>query len=238
MWLLHSSIGRKVVMSITGMALVIFLLFHLTMNLLALFSADAYNRICAFLGANWYAVIATVVLGALTFLHIIYSILLTIQNNKARGKDRYAVNIRPKGVNWASQNMFILGSIVGGFLVLHLYQFWRRMMFAELLGHHEVMIGGSPVSPQDGYAFICYYFSRLWVVIAYLIWYVALWFHLTHGFWSAFQSIGLSNHLWLNRLKTISNILATLIMLGFMLVTITFYISSFQFSVFSFQLFN
>ena len=224
MWLLHSSIGRKLMMSITGIALVLFLLFHLSMNITALFSADVYNMICAFLGANWYAIAATVILGALACLHIAFSIIITIQNNKARGKDQYAVKKRPKGVSWASQNMFILGSVVGGFLALHIYQFWRRMMFAELLGHHEVMIGGSMVSPQDGYAFIRYYFSQLWVVIAYLTWYVALWFHLTHGFWSAFQSMGLSNHLWLNRLKTISNIVATAILSGFALVTIMFYV--------------
>jgi len=109
MWLLHSSIGRKLVMSITGIALVLFLLFHLSMNVAAVFSADAYNMICAFLGANWYAVVATGILGFLVFLHIAYSMMITWQNRKARGNDRYAVNSRPKGVSWASQNMFVLG---------------------------------------------------------------------------------------------------------------------------------
>ena len=226
MWLLHSSIGRKLVMSITGIALVLFLLFHLSMNVAAVFSADAYNMICAFLGANWYAVVATGILGFLVFLHIAYSMMITWQNRKARGNDRYAVNSRPKGVSWASQNMFVLGMIVCGFLLLHFWQFWHKMMFAELTGRHEVALNGNMVSPQDGYAFICYYFSQLWVVIVYLVWYVALWFHLTHGFWSAFQSIGLSNSIWHSRLKTISNIVATAIMLGFMFVTITFYVRS------------
>ena len=226
MWLLHSSIGRKTIMSITGIALVLFLLFHLSMNVAAVFSADAYNAICALLGANWYAVAATIGLGALVLLHFAYAILLTLQNRKARGNDRYAVNKRPKGVSWASQNMFVLGAIVCGFLLLHFWQFWQKMMFAELLGHHEVTLGGNLVSPQDGYAFICYYFSQLWVVIAYLVWYVALWFHLTHGVWSAFQSIGWNNQIWLNRLKWISRIVATAIFLGFAFVTITFYLRS------------
>ena len=226
MWLLHSSIGRKLVMSITGIALVLFLLFHLSMNVTAVFSADEYNLICTFLGANWYAVLATCILGILVFFHIVYSIMITVQNNKARGRAHYAVSPRSKGVSWASQNMLILGSIVCGFLVLHIYQFWRRMMFAELLGHHEIMINGTMFSPQDGHAFICYYFSQLWVVIAYLAWYVALWFHLTHGFWSAFQSIGWNNRHWLNRWKTLSNFVATIIILGFMFVTITFYVRS------------
>ena len=226
MWLLHSSVGKKSVMSITGIALVLFLLFHLSMNVAAVFSADAYNAICAFLGANWYAVGGTILLGFLVFIHCAYATMLTLQNRKARGNDRYAVNKRPKGVGWASQNMFVLGLVVCGFLLLHFWQFWRKMMFAELVGHHEVMLGGQMVSPQDGHAFICYYFSQLWVVIAYLAWYVALWFHLTHGFWSAFQSIGLNNHIWFNRWKWIGNIVATAMMLGFVFVTLFFYIQS------------
>jgi len=226
MWLLYSSIGRKLVMSITGIVLVLFLLFHLSMNVTAVFSADAYNTICSLLGANWYAVAATLVLGAFVFVHFAFATILTLQNRKARGNDRYAVNARPKGVSWASQNMFVLGLIVCGFLLLHFWQFWCKMMFVELIGNHEVMLNGAMISPQDGYAFICYYFSQLWVVIAYLVWYVALWFHLTHGFWSAFQSIGWNNHIWLNRWKWIGNIVATVMMLGFAFVTITFYVRS------------
>ncbi|MDR0757037.1 MAG: succinate dehydrogenase cytochrome b subunit [Tannerella sp.] len=226
MWLLHSSIGRKLIMSISGIVLVLFLLFHLSMNVAAIFSPDAYNMICSLLGANWYAVAATVLLAAIVAIHFIYAVMLTLQNRKARGNSRYAVNRRPAGVSWASQNMFVLGIIVCGFFILHLSQFWYRMMFAELLGHHEVELGGNPVSPQDGVAFIRYYFSQLWVVIAYLVWYAALWFHLTHGFWSAVQTIGLSNGLWLKRWKAIGYIVATLIFLGFAGVTLVFYASS------------
>lgn len=122
--------------------------------------------------------------------------------------------------------MFVLGVIIIGFMLLHFSQFWYKMMFAELLGNHEVELGGTLVSPQNGAAFIRYYFSHLWVVIAYLIWYVALWFHLTHGIWSALQTVGWNNTLWYNRWKTIGNIVATLIFLGFAFVTIVFYLKS------------
>ncbi len=227
MWLIHSSIGRKLVMSISGVVLLLFLLFHLCMNVAAVFSADAYNTICALLGANWYAVAATVVLAGIIVLHFVYASMITLQNRKARGNDRYAINARAKGVSWASQNMFVIGIIVLGFLVLHFSQFWYKMMFAEVLGHHEVTLcDGSVVSPQDGAAFIRYHFSHLWVVIAYLIWYVALWFHLTHGIWSAIQTIGWSNRIWLKRWKLIGNIVATLVMLGFAFVTLFFYAKS------------
>lgn len=226
MWLLKSSIGKKLVMSISGIFLVLFLLFHLSMNVTAVFSTDAYNMICGLLGANWYAVVATIGLGVIITIHFVYAVMLTLQNRKARGNDRYAVNTRPQGVSWASQNMFVIGVVVIGFMILHFSQFWYKMMFAELLGHHEVELGSRAVSPQDGADFIQYYFSQLWVVIAYLIWYVALWFHLTHGVWSAIHTIGWNNHVWMNRLKVISNVVATLIFLGYAFVTLFFYVKS------------
>ena len=227
MWLIHSSIGRKLVMSISGIVLLLFLLFHLSMNVAAVFSAKAYNSICALLGANWYAVAATVVLAGIIVLHFVYAIIITLQNRKARGNDRYAVCKRPKGVSWASQNMFVVGLVIIGFMALHFSQFWYKMMFAELMGHHEVTLcDGTVVNPQDGIAFIHYYFSHEWVVVAYLVWYVALWFHLTHGIWSAFQTVGWNNHVWLKRWKLIGNIVATLIFLGFAFVTIFFYVKN------------
>ncbi|MCC8133360.1 MAG: succinate dehydrogenase/fumarate reductase cytochrome b subunit [Tannerellaceae bacterium] len=226
MWLLNSSIGKKLIMSISGLFLVLFLLFHMSMNLAAVFSEEAYNIICSLLGSNWYALLATLVLAAGFIIHIVYSIILTLENRKARGNDRYAVNVKPKQVEWASQNMLVLGFIVLGLLVLHGSQFWYKMMFAEIMGYHEVTLGSAVVSSQDGAAFINYYFSNIVNVILYLIWYVALWFHLTHGFWSAIHTIGWNNQIWFNRWKMISNILATVICLGFAFVTIAFYIKN------------
>ncbi len=226
-WLFNSSIGKKVIMSVSGIVLVLFLLFHVSMNVTAVFSEGAYNTICALLGANWYAVAATIGLGAIIALHFIYAFMLTLQNRKARGNDQYAVSSRPKHVSWASQNMLVLGIIVIGFMLLHFSQFWYKMMFTELMGHHEVALGETMVSPQAGAEFIKYYFSQTWVVVAYLIWYVALWFHLSHGFWSAFQTIGWSNTVWLNRWKVVGQIVATVLCLGFAFVTIYFYAKSF-----------
>lgn len=226
MWLLNSSIGKKLIMSISGLFLILFLIFHLCMNIAAVFSEEAYNWICAFLGSNWYAVAGTLVLAAGFIIHIVYAIILTLENRKARGNDRYAVNVRPKNVEWASQNMFVLGLVVLGFLALHFAQFWYKMMFAELMGHHEVELGGRLVGTTEGAEFIKYYFSQIWVVIAYLVWYVALWFHLTHGFWSALHTIGWNNTVWFNRWKVISNVFATIVCLGFAFVTIAFYLKS------------
>ena len=226
MWLLNSSIGKKLIMSISGLFLVLFLLFHLSMNVAAVFSGEAYNMVCSLLGSNWYAVAATLVLAAGVVIHFVYAIILTLQNRKARGNDRYAINARPKGVEWASQNMFVLGLIVILFMLLHFSQFWYKMMFAELIGHHEVALGSAMVSPQAGAAFINYYFQGNAVItVLYLIWYVALWFHLTHGFWSAIQTIGWNNTIWMNRWECISKIVATVICGLFAIITIIFFLN-------------
>ncbi len=218
MWLTNSSIGRKVVMSLSGLFLILFLTFHMCMNLALVFSADAYNMICNFLGANWYALVGTLVLAAGFIVHIVYAFWLTIQNRRARGNDRYAVDVRPKNVEWSSQNMLVLGIIVVLFLVLHMAQFWFKMQL------NEIIPVAPEVNPHDGAALVIEAFSCPLIVVLYLIWFAALWFHLTHGFWSALQTVGINNTIWFNRWKVIGNIFATIICLGFAFVAVAIYV--------------
>lgn len=216
MWLINSSIGRKVVMSVTGIALILFLTFHGCMNIVALFSGEAYNWICEALGANWYAVIATLGLAALAVIHIVYAFILTAQNRSARGSERYAETEKPAKVEWASQNMLVLGIVVVLGLLLHLFNFGYNMMFAELIGTTMGHL------PSDGFAFIIDTFQNPVYVVLYIVWLVALWFHLTHGFWSAMQTIGISGKLWFNRWRVIGNIYVTLLILAFIAVVVAF----------------
>ena len=225
MWLTDSSIGRKVVMSVTGGALIFFLTFHMAMNCVALFSGEAYNAVCEFLGANWYALVGTVGLAILVALHFIYAIWLTLQNRKARGTQRYAVTEKPKNVEWASQNMLVLGLIVVLGLGLHLANFWSKMQLQEIMGT-QAMINGTAVAPTDGAALIAWNFSHPVIVILYIIWLAALWFHLSHGFWSALQTLGWNGKTWFCRWKVIGNIYVTLLILGFIAVVLTFFIKS------------
>lgn len=218
MWLCNSSVGRKVVMSVTGVALILFLTFHACMNLVALFSKDGYNLVCEMLGANWYAVAATLALAALVVIHFIYAVILTLQNRKARGNNRYAVTSRPEKVEWASQNMFVLGVIVVLGLLLHLYNFWYNMMFAELLG--DPYMGG--IHATDGYGYIVQTFSNPVYTVLYVIWLFAIWFHLTHGFWSAIHTLGWNGKIWFNRWKVIGNIYSTVVILMFLVVALYF----------------
>ena len=218
MWLFNSSIGRKVVMSVTGIALILFLTFHGCMNMVALFSEEGYNMICEFLGANWYAVVATMGLAALAVLHIVYAFILTAQNRTARGESRYevATEVKAGKVEWASKNMLVLGLIICIGLLIHLWNFWYNMMFAELVGAMPA------ISLTDGFGWIKETFSNPVFVVIYIVWLVAIWFHLSHGFWSAMQTLGVSGKIWLKRWMCIGNIYVTVLMLMFLVVVLAF----------------
>ncbi len=222
-FLSNSSLGKKLVMSVTGAFLVLFILFHMSMNITAIISPEAYNMICAFLGANWYALAGTAVLALGVLVHFIYAVILTLNNYKARGSQRYAVTVQEPGVAWASKNMLVLGFIILGGLLIHLIHFWSKMQLVEILGGHESMVGGRMIAATDGAALIAYTFSKWYNVVIYLVWFFALWFHLTHGVWSMFQTVGWANDTWYPRLKCIANIVATIIFLGFAAVVLVYF---------------
>ena len=203
-------------MSISGIFLILFLLFHMSMNMALLFSAEAYDWICELLGANWYAIAGTLVLAGGFVVHIIYGTWLTLQNKKARGYEKYASSNKTK-TEWASKNMWILGLIVFLGLIIHFWNFWYKMQFAELIHCPDAVTHGSGL--------VIGLFSQPVYVVIYLVWLLALWFHLTHGVWSAFQTLGWNGKVWFSRLKFISNIVATIIMLGFAAVPVYFFIA-------------
>ena len=206
MWLTSSSIGRKFVMALTGICLVLFVTFHVLMNSVAILWPAAYNMICEFLGANWYALVASIGLAALFIIHIFYAVWLTVQNRRARGADRYLVNSRPPQVEWSSKNMLVLGLVILAFLVVHMTQFWAKMQLQELVSHELTAlpeVAGVPASPAMGTLFLQLAFQQWWTPVVYIIGFAALWFHMNHGFWSMFHTIGWDNNIWISRLKTI-----------------------------------
>ena len=172
------------------------------------------------LGANWYALAGTAVLALGVFVHFFYAVILTLNNYKARGSQRYAVTVQEPGVAWASKNMLVLGFIILGGLLIHLFNFWSKMQLVEILGGHENSLG---LDPADGASLIAYTFSQWYYVVIYLVWFAALWFHLTHGVWSMFQTVGWANDTWYPRLKCIANIVATIIFLGFAAVVLVYF---------------
>ena len=217
--ILTSSIGKKLIMSISGLFLIVFLLLHVSINLFSVIdlftgsygSPDGlFKAGCEFMSLPIVTVMVPV-LALGFFIHIFYGCYLTWTNLRSRGGYcRYAVSSKAKTDSWASRNMIVLGIIILGFIAFHLTHFWADMQLKEFTGQEM----------SDPYALLDRTFGVWWVAILYLVWFGAIWFHLTHGFWSAFQTVGLNNNIWLKRLKVLSYIVATLFFLGFASVTV------------------
>lgn len=94
-------------------------------------------------------------------------------------------------------------------------------MFAELMGNGFAYVGNS-IDPADGYSIIALTFSNPIFTVLYVVWFVAIWFHMTHGFWSAMQTLGWSGKIWFNRWRCIGNIYVTVLMLCFLVVALKF----------------
>ena len=197
-----SSIGKKLIMSISGLFLIIFLLLHLTINFFSVIDSltgkfGAEDGLFA-LGCEFMSLpVVTVMVPVLAFgfvIHILYAFILTLSNIKARGGySRYEVASKAQAESWASKNMLVLGIIVLGILAFHLTHFWADMQHKEWTG----------TEAENPYYLLTATFGQWYNVVIYIIWFGALWFHLTHGFWSAFQTIGWDNKVWIKRLQVI-----------------------------------
>lgn len=212
LFIVNSSIGRKLIMSLSGLFLIIFLLVHLTVNSLLLVGPEAFEAGCEFMETPLILLMVPV-LAAGFIIHIIYAMWLSYQNMKARGPVKYNSGKKSETTSWASKNMLVLGVIVLGFIGLHLSHFWAEMQLQSFLG------AGEKVSPYD---LVVTTFRNPVIGILYIVWYWALWFHLVHGFWSALHTIGFNNQIWYTRLKCISTILATIFAVGFTVITAFF----------------
>lgn len=228
-----SSIGKKLLMSITGLFLILFLLVHLTLNSFLLLdglfgfeTGQLFNAGAHFMATNPLIKIIEPTLAIGFGVHIIYSLLLSFLNMKARGNQKYASGNKTKDVEWASQNMLVLGVAVAAFLVVHLANFWIKMKFTgdPLLTETMFPFFGELVPGENAYALVNAAFKVWWIVAIYVIGSVALGFHLAHGFWSAFQTIGWNNNIWMKRLRVISLIVAWVIGAGFSVIAVAQYI--------------
>jgi succinate dehydrogenase / fumarate reductase cytochrome b subunit len=211
-----SSIGKKVIMSISGLFLILFLVLHMSLNITSIFSEETFRQVCDFMALPIVSILVPVLAFGFV-IHILYAFILTLGNIRARGGyNRYAVSNKAPTDSWAARNMIVLGIIVVLGLVLHLTHFWADMQLAEWMGKESA-------NPNE---LMTSTFGNLWMTIIYLFWFAAIWFHLTHGFWSAFQSIGLSNTIWFKRLKVIGIIVVTALMGGFALTAIYAYLKA------------
>ena len=210
---MSSSIAKKAIMSVTGLFLILFLTLHVTANLTILWGQEAYDAVTGFMGTNPLIQIMVPVLALGFVIHIGFSLILNLKNLKARGPVTYAGGIKTRGFRFdrrASQNMLVLGVIVLGFLILHLSQFWIKMQWQQLSGGE----------PQNGYLLVTGYLGTPWVAICYIAWFAALWFHISHGFWSAFQTLGLNIRRLLPFLHAVSVVYSSLLFGGFSTIVV------------------
>ena len=232
---LTSSIGKKFIQGVTGAFLIFFLLLHGTINFFSVidslhgnFGKVAEDAVRFSTGDGWFQLgcdfmstpvidIMVPILALGFIIHIGYGIWLSLENYAKRGGvKRYAVASKAKTDSWAAKNMFILGILILGLLGFHLTHFWAKMQLQEFMGHEA----------ENPYYLLMMTFKNWWVVALYIVWFIALFLHLEHGFWSMFQTIGWNNKKWQKRLKVIGVVIAALIVLLFVATAINAHIEA------------
>ena len=177
-------------MAITGLFLIIFLVGHMLGNML-LFLEDggqAFNEYARFMTTTPIIQVLSIVTYVSIIIHAVYSIVITRENRRARPV-KYSVNKASASSLWSSRNMGILGTIVLIFLIVHFRSFWYEMRF----GHIPVVNYDSAGEFKDLYSIVAEAFTQWWYVLLYVVAMIGLAFHLTHGFKSAFQTLGLTH---------------------------------------------
>jgi len=219
---LSASIGRKVFMSLTGLFLISFLFLHLTLNLFLIFddSGVLFNNAANFMATNPIIKIMEPMLALGFIIHIIWSGWITLENMKARPQGYASGDQLLKW--WApSKNMFILGGMI--FLVLHIFNFWVKIKITgdPLLGQAT----GTVVEMHNTYALVSNLFIHYPLYdIIYVLSGIFVGLHLSHGFFSAFQTIGLSNIKWMKRLKFLATLIGFVFAIGFSSIPLYFLI--------------
>lgn len=206
-----SSIGKKLVMSLSGLFLVLFMLVHMGANLFFFGGEEAYNAMCEFMDTNPIIQIMVPVLALGFIIHIAWATFITLKNQTARPV-KYKVSNKGKSSGWESKNMFVLGIIILGMLAWHLTHFWAQMQLQHFIGGEAV---------ANPYELVVITFANPIISVLYILWVIALWFHLRHGFWSAFQTVGLNNQIWIKRWKAIGEVYAIIVAAGFISIPLS-----------------
>lgn len=218
-----SSIGKKIVMSLTGIFLIVFLVVHVGINacIFANDGGEMFNKAAHFMGSTVLIRILEVGLFAFIFLHIIQGMVLEFENRTKR-KQGYAVQLGNRGSKWYSRSMGLLGTILLLFFILHWFHFWVPARFTGHPELTEVTYNGSNM--HNMYNLMQFTFNQLWVVVLYVLACGSLAFHLLHGFQSAFRTIGLGNKKWLTLVQSAGIGYAILVPLVFAAMPIAIYL--------------
>ncbi len=214
-----SSVGRKLVMGLTGLFLITFLVVHAGVNacIWANDGGDMFNKAAHFMGAMIVIRVVEIGLFAGIFIHIIQGYVLEFSNRSKRsvGYDKQLGN---RGSKWYSRSMGLLGTILLLFFILHWYHFWIPSRFT---GVEQTQVNG--VEMHNMFALMQITFSELWVVIVYVVACFSLFWHLLHGFQSAFRTLGVSNNRYIQPIKTIGFVYALIVSLAFAMMPVSLY---------------
>ena len=219
-----TSIGRKILMSVTGLFLIMFLLVHLTVNSMILFdgTGDLFNRAAHFMATTPLIRVVEPLLAIGLLAHFIIASTITLYNQRNRNVNygafgRYKTRSASQGSTWASRNMYILGTVILVFLVIHLINFFWKMKFTGDPLLTEVIINGEHM--ENAYALVTGLFiDWKWSVALYVVGAIALGLHLYHGVWSAFQTLGWSNKKWRKIWNVIGVLFSALLALGYSII--------------------
>lgn len=213
--LTSSTIGRKYAMALSAMFLLIFLVMHLSVNMLSVFSAEAFNAASYFMGYNPFVqFLMQPILIFAVFFHFIMGFILEAKNNKARPV-KYAANDGKANSTWFSRNMIISGVVILAFLALHMYDFWLPEMTHKYVEGNVDTIGADRFFEE-----IQEEFSNPMRVVFYIISFILLGLHLAHGFQSSFQSIGARHPKYTPVIKAFGRWYSILIPAGFIFVAL------------------
>ena len=219
-----SAVGKKFIMALTGISLILFLVVHVGLNACifnTLFDPDdhgqMFNKAAHFMGTTVVPRLLEIGLFAGIFLHVIQGLVLEFQNRSRRGV-RYAVNFGNRGSKWYSRSMGLLGTILLIFLILHWSHFWIPSRFTGL---DEVTIDGKQV--KDLFGLMKTTFTEPWVVIVYVLACISLSYHLMHGFQSAFRTLGLRSNKYLSLVNVFGIAFSIIVPLAFALMPISMY---------------
>ncbi len=216
--ILSSSIAKKVAMALSALFLIIFLLIHLSVNLVSIFSEDAFNTASHFMGINpliQFGMQPILIFGVV--FHFVMGFVLELKNKKAVGVSSYAKNNGAANSSWMSRNMAISGFAILAFIVLHFIDFW-----IPEINHKYIAV--LPEDPTRYFHELQHKFVNPLRVGAYVIAFVLLALHLLHGFQSAFQSMGMNNK-YTKYVKRCGKAYAIVIPLGFIFIALFHYIT-------------
>jgi succinate dehydrogenase / fumarate reductase, cytochrome b subunit len=209
-----TSIGKKLQMGLTGLFLILFLIVHCYINAQIFWNdgGEKFSEAAHFMGSNF--LIRTIEIGLFAFLilHIVQGLLLWAKN-RSRRTTRYEVSAGNATSKWYSRSMGLLGTLVLIFLIIHISAFWAPNRTSQTFGEGEL----------DLYAMMRDKFQNPVMVVFYIFGCFSLAWHLVHGFYSAFQTLGLTTNKYKSIIKGIGIGFSIIVPIVFALMPIAFY---------------